>query len=108
MVNKRVQEKRERNKKDKEWRETILKIYDGKCVICGDTKRPNAHHIIPRTFEQTRWDLNNGIILCPKHHKFGKFSAHKNPLWFFIHFIGSEPDKWNYLINKSQKENGNK
>ena len=26
----------------------------------------------------------NGIALCPKHHKFGIESAHRNPLWFFM------------------------
>ncbi len=99
MVNKLKQQKRERNKKDKEWRVQVLKECN-KCVICGDTKMPNAHHIIPKNFKETRWDVINGIILCPKHHKFGKFSAHKNALWFIFILQYLLPDKHQYLIDK--------
>lgn len=36
----------------------------------------NAHHIEGRTRLSTRWDLNNGVALCPAHHTFGQISAH--------------------------------
>jgi hypothetical protein len=43
----------------------------------------NAHHILPRQgYPEFMFDANNGASLCPKHHKFGKYSAHKNPVWF--------------------------
>lgn len=100
MVSKRVLEKRERNKKDKEWRTEVIRKYGAACVICGEENRPNAHHIIPRTFKETRWDPENGIMLCPKHHKFGKFSAHKNPLWFLAILRICEKDKYNNLLKK--------
>ena len=108
-MNKRKLDKREINKKDKEWRQKVLKLYDSKCVICGDTNRPNAHHIIPRTFKELRWDVNNSILLCVSHHKFGKFSAHKNALWFIHWLRDTYPLKYNYLINKLEEiENGYK
>lgn len=28
------------------------------------------------------FELLNGVTLCPTHHKFGKYSAHKNSIWF--------------------------
>ncbi len=96
-MNKRQIEKRERNKKDKQWRIDIMSEYNGECVICGNKIRPNAHHIIPRTFKETRWDVKNGIILCPLHHRFGKFSAHKNALWFINWLRANEEDKYKYL-----------
>ena len=102
-MNKKLQEKRERNKKDKEWRAAIVKEYKGQCVICGDKKMPNAHHIIPKNFLETRWDEKNGILLCPKHHKFGKFSAHKNPLWFIPKLGQCELKKYQYLMKKLNK-----
>ena len=56
---------------------------DGMCVICGaHNKRLNAHHLVPRQFLEYRWEMDNGISLCVHCHNFGKFSAHKNPLWF--------------------------
>ena len=75
--------KKNEKQKDKEWREKIMHKFDYTCALCPETKRINAHHIVPRSFKELRWDEHNGIALCPKHHKFGKFSAHKNPLWFF-------------------------
>jgi len=99
-MNKQKLEKKERNKKDREWRKQVLSNYNGKCFICGDIKLPNAHHIIPKNIEVTRWDVKNGIILCPKHHKFGIFSAHKNPLWFINLMMNNNKEKVEYLINK--------
>jgi len=92
--------KKQEKEKDKEWRNQVMKRYKGKCVLCGNYKNPNAHHIIPRTFKETRWDPRNGIILCPKHHKFSKFSAHKNALWFITLLIDCEPQKYKYLVTK--------
>ena len=80
----------------KEWAE-MVKARDGnRCVICGKEagkgsgKGLNAHHILPKEQIATRFDIGNGITLCPKHHKFSnEMSAHKNPFvfyrWLFIH-----------------------
>lgn len=75
-----------------------MKQCKGKCVICESTIRPNAHHIIPRMFKELRWDVNNGVILCPKHHKFGRLSAHKNSLWFITLLRLNVPNKHDYLL----------
>jgi hypothetical protein len=65
------------------WRECILLKFGGKCIVCLDTIRPNCHHIVPeQMFAFLRYHPDNGVVLCPKHHKFNKFSAHKNALWF--------------------------
>jgi len=65
---------------------------DGSCQICGKTgKYLNAHHLVPRQFLEFRHNMDNGITLCVHCHNFGKFSAHKNPLWFA---------RW-LMINKS-------
>ena len=97
-MNKRKLEKRERNKKDKEWRQKVLYKWDHTCALCPETKRINCHHIIPREIKMFRWDEKNAIALCPKHHKFGLFSAHKNPLWFFG--IAKNMIDFEYLTNK--------
>lgn len=59
----------------------------------------SCHHIVPKEmFGITRYDPINGIVLCPSHHKFGKFSAHKNPLWFVdILNLKMTPEDLDYL-----------
>ena len=74
--------RRVRKKTYKKWREAVVER-DKVCVVCG--KPPpylNAHHLIPSLFSQYQYDVENGIALCPQCHTLGKWSAHKNPVWF--------------------------
>lgn len=54
-----------------DWRKRVLKRDDKKCKInneecCG---RLEAHHILGWSdFPELRYDINNGITLCKKHH----------------------------------------
>lgn len=76
-------EKREINKKDKEWREKVKARDNSQCVICDAIKFVHTHHIIPREVKEFRWNIDNGICLCARHHKFSRdISAHGNPLMF--------------------------
>jgi hypothetical protein len=94
-------QKRESNKKYKEWG-LAVKGRDGKaCIVCKDIKMLNAHHIIPREIPEFRWDIDNGISLCPRHHKFSfKFSAHRNPLAFLIWFAYNHDEQYDRLVDK--------
>ena len=98
-MNKRKLEKKERNRKDKEWKEKIKSLYGNKCAIpgCLNIKRLNAHHIIPIEIKKFRHDEKNGILLCPGHHKFFINSAHKDPLGFFIILEKFYSAQLNYL-----------
>lgn len=59
------------------------------CQVCGAESRPNAHHIFSRSNYSVRWDLANGITLCPAHHTLSsKFSAHKTPEEFHYFLVG--------------------
>ena len=42
----------------------LAKERDGCCIHCGSTYSLEAHHIIPRSFIEVRYDLNNIITLC--------------------------------------------
>ena len=98
--------KRLRNRAYKLWRECVLIRWGYKCVVCGQTKLPNCHHIVPKIFASLRYDPLNGIILCPKDHKFNnKFSAHKNALWFAVLLVLKFPAaELRYLIRKMNLE----
>jgi 5-methylcytosine-specific restriction endonuclease McrA len=62
----------------KNWEKSV-KIRDGKkCMLCGDTKRLAAHHILPkRDYPDRIFDINNGITLCHKHHSEIQFKEDK-------------------------------
>lgn len=83
----------ETKKLDKLWREAI-KARDKSCQICGSVSYLNAHHVIGRRNRNLRWDLDNGIALCPKHHTFGTESAHQDPLWFMNWFQQTHPYRY--------------
>jgi len=75
--------KKLKNELDKLWREAV-RLRDKKCIICQKQDGLDAHHIFSRNRMNTRWDLDNGILLCSSHHTLNSsFSAHKTPRSFF-------------------------
>jgi len=66
-----------KRKCDKVWSLIIRKL--GHCELCDSTEFLNAHHIITKRNSNLRWDLQNGICLCSRCHKFSLRSAHNNP-----------------------------
>lgn len=70
-------------KLDELWSKKVRERDNHKCRVCGNTEGINAHHIITRKNYALRWDLTNGISLCPRCHVYdSKQSAHGNPIWF--------------------------
>ncbi len=70
------------NALDRKWKEFIKSRAGGQCEFCGEGERLNAHHIYDRSIRRLRWDIDNGMALCPLHHKFGEWSAHNSPIEF--------------------------
>lgn len=63
------------------WAEIIKLQSNHQCVAgpllneeCGG--KLNSHHIEGRKKLSVRWDLDNGMCLCAKHHTMGNISAH--------------------------------
>lgn len=53
----------------KDWSQKV-RARDGKCVECGATGRLHAHHVKPwKHHPELRFDLNNGVTLCPACHQ---------------------------------------
>lgn len=72
-------------KEDRWWSNEVKDDWGNKCAICGSEERLNAHHLIPRQILKHKYDVENGIALCPKHHRFSfKLSAHQNPISFLV------------------------
>ena len=78
---------------DKLWSLAVRDDWVHKCATCGritDDYRIEAHHIIPRQHQATRYELRNGIALCSQCHKFDpEISPHQNAAgwmeWLGIH-----------------------
>ena len=87
--------KKLKNKKLKEWSSAIKTRAKFKCEFCGQPhKYLNSHHIIGKRYEPLRFNLDNGIALCPTHHKYNyTISAHKNPLAFMIWMEKNRPEQ---------------
>jgi len=57
----------------------IIKKRDRICRKCGKTSQLQVAHIFSRAKRSVRWDTDNGVLLCLRHHLFW---AHKNPIEF--------------------------
>ena len=80
-----TKEQKEEKEKEALWSSEIKKRDGYACLICGSLYRPCAHHLVPREHKEFKFDLDNGLTLCCKHHKFSRvISAHNNPMAFFL------------------------
>ena len=93
---------------DELWAMLVKIRYNHRCPICvanglnEPTELANAHHLISRRVFKYRWDTDNGVLLCPKHHEFDLIiSAHTAP-WAFEEWIrDNEPIKYaNWVSNR--------
>lgn len=92
--------KRKYNKAHKDWSKEVKERDNNKCVICGETKNLNAHHLIPWEIEKFRFNVMNGITLCAKHHT--RYSYHISPhsdgsFLFFVWLMENSPYQFSKL-----------
>lgn len=77
---------------DRLWSLAVRDDWGHKCMVCGSTK-VEAHHLVPRGHEGTRYDLNNGVCLCAHCHQYNKdLSPHQNAAgwlgWLSANYAG--------------------
>jgi 5-methylcytosine-specific restriction endonuclease McrA len=97
--------KLEIKKLDSLWRKAIHER-DKVCQMCGNNSdRLNAHHVIGRRNRNVRWDLDNGIGLCPGCHTFKTDSAHQDPLKFMTYFKDEYPERYDHLVMSAYQSN---
>lgn len=67
---------------DRAWEAEVFRR-DGHCTFphdgrnCPCAGRLQAHHVIRREDRETRWDVDNGTLLCVHGHAY----VHMNPDW---------------------------
>lgn len=93
-----------RNKCDSLWSEIIKLRAKGKCEYCRSTSSLNSHHIFSRSNGSVRYDINNGVCLCAKHHVFdSRFSAHKAPAEFMAWIEDTRGRDWLMALRKKSQ-----
>lgn len=76
---------------DAEWSK-LIKERDKMCQYAGcNSTIGEAHHWInTRKYKNTRYDLENGIMLCAKHHRLVHDKNIKPPSPYFKRFVSRE------------------
>ena len=97
--------KRLEKKEDKRrWKEVRIKVLERdnyQCLLCDSSYKLNVHHLIEKEFLMFRYlkfDVRNLITVCPRCHKFGEFSIHKNPLYALSIVQKMYPDNYKFLL----------
>lgn len=92
-----------------QWSKRVREV--GCCAVCGSTKNLNAHHLLPKErYPEFKFKRINGLALCPNHHKFGRYSAHRNPIWFALWLEFERPKQYQWVLwnmgdwNESKRE----
>ena len=104
---KKRSKKSEQRELDEIWKMKVKQRDSYNCQVCKkkvEGHNCHAHHILPKGFSRLRWDVNNGITLCYRHHKVGNYSAHMNAIWFAFWFKTNKPQQFKYLIDKLIEE----
>jgi predicted restriction endonuclease len=71
---------RQNNLQYDEWRKNVKERDGYKCQFpgCKDKKRLEAHHILPWSeYPTLRYNIQNGITLCRRHHNMVKGREHQ-------------------------------
>ncbi len=97
--------KTQKGKLDSLWGK-IIHTRDKVCQRCGRSNtKLDAHHIFYKRFMATRWDPQNGILLCFNPcHKFGENSAHQD-IKGFRKWVKTKIGEVNFQILEVKKKN---
>ena len=84
---------------DKLWAKSVYADWNHRCAVCGSDK-VQAHHLTPRQFEATRYELLNGVALCYTHHQTDKnLAPHKNAAGWIAWLNHHHPERMEWYLN---------
>ncbi len=73
----------------------------GRCVRCNRKKQLQTAHIFSRTYNATRWDIENNLLcLCATCHWF----FHKNPVYFTAYVRGLLGEERYALLKEARNQ----
>jgi 5-methylcytosine-specific restriction endonuclease McrA len=77
----------------------FIRRRDKVCQVCGKATDLQVSHIFSRSNRAIRWDEDNAMLLCKRHHLYW---AHKNPVEF-AEFVRNKLGEWKYEALKMRK-----
>ena len=90
--------KRMRDIADRLWSRAVRDDWAWRCAVCGN-QPCEAHHLVPRQHQGTRYDLTNGISLCAHCHQFSKdISPHQNAAGWLKWLKDNQPERHDWLL----------
>ena len=88
-----------RDMADKLWSVSVRSDWMSACAVCGGGPC-DAHHLVPRANEATRYNLRNGIALCRRCHQFcPKVSPHQNAAGWMRWLLEKHPLRAEWYAN---------
>ena len=88
-----------RDMADQLWSRAVRDDWANQCADCTGRLTLNAHHLIPRQHEATRYDLRNGICLCSYCHQFDSLtSPHQNAAGFMRWLKQCQPELHDWYV----------
>ena len=94
------------------WSLAVRDRVENRCEFCGAIKGdigPNgnpinkidAHHLLPRDIKDCplKFDIMNGVAVCPFCHKFGMPSFHRDPITTVAWLQAQRPERHTYVLN---------
>ena len=85
------------------WSQQVRMMHGDVCAICGQPhQKLNAHHIESKTNYIFRFDVLDGIALCPEHHVFGRNAVHKG-IFFYEWLQEHRPQVIAYLRRRREE-----
>jgi len=92
------------------WSEAVRENAGHQCEYCGikrgdinkNSKKTkiDAHHFYSRNISDCplKFDIRNGIAVCPICHKFGELAFHRNPIVCYEWLKAKQPDKHKFVL----------
>ena len=93
------------------WSIAVRERANNQCEICGRKRgdmgpkgkpinKIDAHHFISRNIKDfaLKYDIMNGVAVCPFCHKFGVPSFHRDPITTITWLIKNSPERYHYVL----------
>lgn len=101
MYHRRTNKQKLRSRADKLWFGAVLLKYGDKCEVCGE-QAVQAHHFFPKSlYPALRYDIDNGVPLCMKHHF---LHHHRGDPSIHLAIISRRGKKWLAGLEKKKRD----
>ena len=86
------------------WSLAVREDWAWRCAVCGSAT-VEAHHLVPRQHEATRYELRNGIALCSRCHQFDPdISPHQNASGWMLWLKRYHRPLWQWYSDNPRPE----